>query len=54
MEPEKGKTEPSQEPCAYCGERPTWPVVWMQDGKEYVVYLCAECDEEEIREFDHE
>jgi hypothetical protein len=38
----------SNEPCAYCGARPTWPVVWTRDGQKHTVYLCAECDEEEI------
>jgi hypothetical protein len=42
----------SHEPCAYCGARPTWPVVWTNDdGTEYTVFLCAECDEDEIRAF---
>ena len=38
----------SHEPCAYCGDRPTWPVVWTHDGAECVIYLCAECDDREI------
>jgi hypothetical protein len=39
----------SNEPCAYCGARPTWPVVWTHDdGSAYTIYLCAECDDEEI------
>jgi hypothetical protein len=38
----------SHEPCAYCGDRPTWPVVWRHDGQTHTVYLCAECDEMEI------
>jgi len=43
----------SQEPCAYCGARPTWPVVWTyDDGTEYTVYLCAQCDEEETMALD--
>jgi len=45
----------SHEPCAYCGARPTWPVVWSsEDGSSYTIYLCAECDEAEIRAFDRE
>jgi hypothetical protein len=40
----------SNEPCAYCGARPTWPIVWTYDGgEEHTVYLCAQCDEREIR-----
>jgi hypothetical protein len=40
----------SHESCAYCGARPTWPVVWTYgDGAEHVIYLCAECDEAEIK-----
>lgn len=39
----------SNEPCAYCGARSTWPVVWTYDGQTYTVYLCAECDEREAR-----
>jgi hypothetical protein len=54
MEPKK-EVGPSNEPCAYCGERPTWPIVWTdEEGTEIVLYLCAECDEEEISEFDRE
>jgi hypothetical protein len=41
---------PSQEPCAYCGARPTWPVTWTVDGQESTVFLCAACDEREARE----
>jgi DNA-directed RNA polymerase subunit RPC12/RpoP len=38
----------SYEPCAYCGARPTWPVVWTyDDGTTYTVYLCSQCDEVE-------
>jgi hypothetical protein len=38
----------SNEPCAYCGARPTWPVLWTyDDGMKYTLYLCAECDDEE-------
>jgi len=45
----------SNEPCAYCGARPTWPVVWThEDGSTYTIYLCAQCDEEELLEFDRE
>jgi hypothetical protein len=39
----------SNEPCAYCGARPTWPVVWTSDGQSHTVYLCAECDDDEAR-----
>jgi len=36
----------SQEPCAYCGARPTYLVVWEDDqGHRLFVYLCRECDE---------
>jgi hypothetical protein len=39
----------SNEPCAYCGARPTWPVVWKyDDDTTYTVYLCAQCDGMEI------
>lgn len=39
---------PSQEPCIYCGARPSWPVVWRgPDGIESTIYMCAECDERE-------
>jgi hypothetical protein len=41
---------PSQEPCAYCGERPTWPVTWSGDGQETTLFLCAKCDEQETDE----
>lgn len=41
------ETPPSQEPCAYCGARPTWPVTWEDDGGSYTTFLCAECDEQE-------
>jgi len=45
----------SNEPCAYCGARPTWPVVWSsEDGSSYTIYLCAECDEQELGAFDRE
>jgi hypothetical protein len=38
------------EPCAYCGARPTW---WRyDDGTTYTVYLCADCDDDEIAAFD--
>lgn len=40
---------PSQEPCAYCGARPTWAVSWGQDGHVRAVWLCADCDEAEGR-----
>ena len=41
--------ELSQEPCAYCGARPTYPVVWEDDqGHRICVYLCRECDSREI------
>ena len=47
------ETSPSQEPCAYCGARPTWAVVYEMPGRTEAVYLCAECDEQEIKELDH-
>jgi DNA-directed RNA polymerase subunit RPC12/RpoP len=31
--------EQSQEPCAYCGARPTQAV----QGGEYTIFLCAAC-----------
>jgi len=37
---------PSQEPCAYCGARPTWPVTWTGQTST-TVFLCAACDGEE-------
>ncbi|MCX8017329.1 MAG: hypothetical protein N2690_05450 [Rhodocyclaceae bacterium] len=40
---------PSNEPCAYCGTRPTWPVVWKNGSNTQTVYLCAACDANEIR-----
>jgi len=40
--------ELSQEPCAYCGARPTYPVVWEDEGHRICVYLCRECDSREI------
>lgn len=43
---------PSREPCAYCGARPTWAVVYRQGGDVWMVYLCAECDEVETEEFE--
>jgi DNA-directed RNA polymerase subunit RPC12/RpoP len=42
----------SQEPCAYCGDRPTWPVVWTSGCQSHTVYLCAECDQTEIEALD--
>ena len=41
-------TPPSQEPCAYCGARPTWPVTWGVGEQATTVYLCAFCDHEEV------
>ena len=41
--------KPSNEPCAYCGKRPTWPVVWTVDGVSTTYYLCGECDHHEIK-----
>lgn len=39
---------PSQEPCACCGARPTWAVVWDGGGgQEVTIYLCASCDQAE-------
>jgi hypothetical protein len=38
---------PSQEPCAYCGARPTWAATWIMDGQESTVFLCAACDDAE-------
>lgn len=46
---ERTDVPPSQEPCAYCGARPTWAVVWDGD-EERAVYLCAACDREEVAE----
>ncbi|MCP9448129.1 MAG: hypothetical protein NNA22_11265 [Nitrospira sp.] len=45
---------PSQEPCAYCGARPTWPVVWSHDGVTSSIYLCAECDANETDALERE
>jgi hypothetical protein len=45
----------SHEPCAYCGARPTWPVIWhYDDGEEHVIYLCASCDDREIKALERE
>lgn len=41
---------PSQEPCAYCGARPTWAVVWEHNEGKDTIYLCAACDDAEARE----
>jgi alpha-D-ribose 1-methylphosphonate 5-phosphate C-P lyase len=39
----------SQEPCAYCGARPTYLVVWEDDqGHRLFAYLCEQCDDAEI------
>jgi len=47
------ETAPSQEPCAYCGARPTWKVEHrFPNGDVEVIYLCASCDEEEIQAID--
>ena len=40
----------SQEPCAYCGARPTCLVVWEDDQENrWFVYLCRECDAQETQ-----
>ncbi len=47
----KGTTDmaPSQEPCAYCGARPTWSVEWRDSSGAIKTYwLCAECDNKEL------
>jgi hypothetical protein len=39
-----------QQPCAYCGAFPALPIVWTyEDGSEYVIYLCIECDNGKIK-----
>lgn len=43
---------PSQEPCAYCGARPTWAVEWRVEGQISSVWLCAACDERETAEIE--
>lgn len=51
----EGTTEspPSHEPCAYCGARPTWPVMWSgRDIGDITIYLCALCDEGEAHALD--
>lgn len=45
---------PSQEPCAYCGARPTWPVEWDDGRGAWTVYLCAACDDAEISAMEEE
>lgn len=46
-------TPPSNEPCAYCGARPTWPVVWgIGTESPTTLYLCAACDDAERRALD--
>ena len=40
---------PSNEPCAYCGRRPTWPVTWTVDGTQATYYLCGECEHQEVK-----
>jgi hypothetical protein len=37
----------SNEPCANCGARQTWPVIWLHDEQTHTEYMCAECDAEE-------
>ncbi len=34
----------SQNPCAYCGDKPTWRVDWIFNDQTYEIWLCAECD----------
>lgn len=41
----------SQETCVYCGARPAWSVTWWDDDEAQTVWLCAQCDEREVREF---
>ena len=48
------ETAPSQEPCAYCGARPTWGVVYEIDGHKEMVYLCGDCDQQEEKMIDEE
>jgi hypothetical protein len=38
-------TPPSENPCAYCGSHPTWPVDYCHDGQVDTLYLCPQCDE---------
>ena len=51
-----GKTTqtPSQEPCAYCGSRPTWPVDYYVEDGDYTLYLCADCEDAETRAVEEE
>lgn len=45
---------PSNEPCAYCGARPTWPIVWGEGSNAHTIYLCAQCDADEMSAFDND
>jgi hypothetical protein len=43
----KPKPDPpdrSNEPCAFCGSRPTTPTVVGPVGSQVTVYLCDGCD----------
>jgi hypothetical protein len=41
------------EPCAYCGARPAWPMMWRHDnGTTYILHLCAVCESNEAEAFE--
>jgi hypothetical protein len=40
-------------PCAYCGARPAFPVIWQAGKQKDVVFLCSQCDAKEVEELYH-
>jgi hypothetical protein len=34
--------------------RPTWAVTWTADGQQNTLFLCASCDEREIKEIEND
>ncbi|MFP4453259.1 MAG: hypothetical protein ACLFPI_07820 [Desulfobacterales bacterium] len=47
-----GQHQQPERECEYCGAFPAFRVVWVQEstGERWVNFLCADCDEREIRE----